>query len=282
MTVEVNDIRGKQSYHYEITQEEMLTGSLLTTGLMESAYAHNSMPRDHTVRYSVEADFGPLGTYRASDVTTGSGVSGAAMDLMIPVMTLTNAPLARRAKVVRAKATVEIENVARSATMHEVTLPKTVYKPGETVTATVRWGHYRHEPMFTYGSYSLTLPGDLPDGDYELALCSSSGHLAALRAEKPYLFRAETLAEALDSFNLMGEFPGNRLYMRLGLKRGGVAYKREAMPDLPASRRRILTEAKLIGDLTPYSEALVVQHETDFVVSGKQVLPIQVKRYPER
>jgi hypothetical protein len=282
MTVEVNDLRGKQSYHYEIAQEDRITASLLTTGLMESAYAHNGMPREHTVRYSVEADFGPLGIYRAADVTSGHGVSDAAMDLMIPVMTLMNAPLARRAKVVRAKATVEIENVAHSATMHEVMLPKTVYKPGETVTATVRWAHYRHEPMFTYGSYPLALPEDLPDGSYELTLCSASGHLAALRTEKPYLFRAETLAEALDSFNLMGKFSGNRLYMRLGLKGSGLAYKREAMPDLPASRRRILADAKLTGDLTPCSEALVIQHDTDFVVNGKQVLSIQVKRYPDQ
>jgi len=41
------------------------------------------------------------------------------------------------------------------------------------------------------------------------------------------------------------------------------------MPDLPASRRKILADSKLAGDLGVFSEALVVEHKTDFVVGGK-------------
>jgi len=114
-------------------------------------------------------------------------------------------------------------------------------------------GHYRRDPMYTYARYSLTLPNDIPDGDYDLNLCSVAGHLSALRAEKPFLFRAETLSEALNALNLLGSYLGDRLYMRLSLKRGGLAYKQLEMPDLPGSRRKILSDARLTADVTPFS-----------------------------
>jgi len=136
--------------------------------------------------------------------------------------------------------------------------------------------------MYTSAPYSLTLPADIPDGEYELSLCSVMGQLSALRSEKPHLFQAETLSEALSALNLLGSFTGDRLYMRLNLKRGGMAYKRLEMPDLPGSRRKILSDARLTTEVTPYSEALVVEHPTDFVVNGRYTTQIQVKRHPDQ
>jgi hypothetical protein len=281
LEVVINDIRGKQVYHYNVVLEPQISAVLLTSGMMESVYAHNSPPRDHTIRHSIEVDFGDLGIYKASNVTSDRGISEPAIDLQYPVETLLNPPLAQKATVRSARVEITIEDTSQSATIYAASLPKTVYKPGETVTANVRWSHYRKDPLFTDASYGLKLPDDIADGDYELLLCSAAGQLSAMRSEKPYLFRAETLAEALTAFNLLGSFPGDRLYMRLNLKRGGVAYKQVEMPDLPASRRRILADAKLTADLSSYSEALVAVHKTDFVVGGRYSAPIQVRRHPE-
>ncbi|HPD30165.1 MAG TPA: hypothetical protein PLL20_09235 [Phycisphaerae bacterium] len=281
MEVVVNDLRGRQTFHYNVVHEDESTGAFLATCLMESIYAHNELPIDHTVRHNVEVDFGELGTYTSSNVSSQSGVREAAVDLMYPVQTLLNPPLAQKARVKKVRAEITIEDKAQRATIYHASLPKTVYKPGETVTAAVRWSHYRKDPLYTDGWYSLKLPDDLPDGDYEVVLCSNSGHLTSLNSEKPHLFRAETLSQAMAAFNLMGRLPGNVLYMRLNLKQGGIAYKQLEMPDLPASRRKILSDTKLASDLNPYTEALVAEHKTDFVVLGKQALPIRVRRHPD-
>lgn len=281
LEVVVNDVRGRQTYRYEVAHEETMTAMLLGSALMESVYAHNAPPRDHTIRHSVEIDFGDLGTYKASNVTAQEGFRDPMSDLEYPVQMLLNPPLAQKAKARRARVEITIEDTARSATINNVSLLKTVYKPGETVTAVVQWAHYREEPLYTYESYTLALPDDIPDGDYDLTICSVAGHLSSLRTEKPHLFRAETLSDALTALNLLGSLSGDQLYMRLGLKRGGLAYKRIEMPDLPASRRKILSDTKLLADLTAYTEAMVVEHKTGFVTGGRQTIQIQVKRRPD-
>lgn len=281
LEVVVNDVRGRQTYRYEVVHEEFMTGAFLGTGVMESVYAHSLPPRDHTVRHTVEIDFGELGTYKAANVSAQRGVSEPVSDIQYPVLTLLNAPIAQKARVQKARAEITIEDTARSATIYQVDIPRTVYKPGETVTAKVQWTHYRREPLFTFESYSLKLPDDIPDGDYELSFCSALAHAMALKSEKPHLFRAETLSQALATLNLLGSLPDDKLYMRLNLKRGGVAYKQVEMPDLPPSRRRVLNDSRLTADLNPYTEALVVTHPTDFVVGGRHSVQIQVKRRPD-
>jgi hypothetical protein len=77
---------------------------------------------------------------------------------------------------------------------------------------------------------------------------------------------------------MIGSFPGNRVYVRLEVPRGGIAYKHMEMPELPSYRRQILADSKRTTDLTAYKDALVVQHETDFSISGSALFAIQVSR----
>jgi len=277
LDVVVTDARGKQSYHYDVVHEQNLTAILMTLGTMESLFAHSSPPREHTVRYAIEADFEKLGTFRTSNFTSQGGVRGISMDLMLPLMTLMDTPLKEHARASRARVEVTIEQGARAAMIEEATLARSVFEPGETVTVRVRWVHYRTEPRYTYASYSLTLPADIPDGEYNLTVGSVSSHLRALQSEKPHLFIAKTLSDALEALNLIGSFPGDRLYMHLGLKTGGLAVDRLEMPELPSFRRKILADAKS-SDVRAYADALVVQHETEFAVQGNWSLPIRVSR----
>ena len=277
LDVVITDVRGEETFHYDVVQEEYLTGTLMGLGALESLYAHNSPPQDHTVRYAIETEFEGLGTFRTSNVTSQSGVFGITVDLMFPLMTLMDTPLKEQAKASRARVEVTVEEGSRLALIEEATLAKTIFEPGETITVRVRWTHYRKEPRYTYASYSLTLPATIPDGEYELTVGSVSSHLLSLQMEKPHLFRAKTLLEALGALNLVASFPENRLYMRLGLKRGGLAVDRVEMPELPSYRRKILADARS-ADVSAFTDALVVQHETEFVVTGSRSLPIKVSR----
>jgi hypothetical protein len=141
----------------------------------------------------------------------------------------------------------------------------------------VRWFHPHRKPHFTRASYEFKLPDDLPDGEYSLTVGSGTDHLASLRTEKPHLFSAETLPEVLAVLNRMGAHPENRLYVRLGLNRGGLAVNHMEMPDLP-SFRRVIMEASEHSNITPYSEALVEYHEMDFAVKGTKLLAIKIDR----
>jgi hypothetical protein len=59
-----------------------------------------------------------------------------------------------------------------------------------------------------------------------------------------------------------------------------MAVGREEMPDLPSYRQKILLDSRR-NDVGPYTEALVTQHDTDFVVNGEQSVTIKVSRKAE-
>lgn len=276
MEVTVTDERGKETYRYNVVREDNYTPMLLMTGAAESVYAHNDPPDEHTIRYSVEVDFEGLGTFKSANFTSQRGVGGVVMDLMMPTMALMNAPFGK-AKVTAARAEVTIERGARAASFDEVTLPRTVFKPGEKVEARVRWFHYRQNPAYTRESYSITLPADLPDGEYELAVCSPRSHLMAWRMKKPHLFKADSLPEMLAAFNRLAGCPDNGVYLRLSLPAGGMAVDQTEMPELPSFRRQILADSRRT-DVRKYSEVLAVRHDTPFAVSGERSFKIKVSR----
>jgi len=276
LDVVVNDIRGKRSYHYDVARDRLVTALLMSSGVSESIFAHHGLPQEHVVQYDVQIDFEGVGAFKTSNLTSDRGAYGVQTDLLIPVLLMTNTPFGD-VKVARARVNVTIEPTTKAARIDRVQVPRTVYKPGETIIARVRWFHLRSKPTYSEASYKFTLPSDLPDGEYKLAVGSAQSHLSALRDEKPHRWRVENIAEVLSALNLSASFPEDRLYVRLTLPEGGLAIGRVEMPELPSFRRKIVADAQR-GDVQPYTEAMLVQYETGFAVSGSQSFKIQVKR----
>ncbi|UCD27367.1 MAG: hypothetical protein JSV03_09565 [Planctomycetota bacterium] len=276
LEVVVKDIRGRRTYQYEVVHDEDFTAFIIGGGVVNSILAHSDLPKEHTLRYGIESEFKDLGSFKTGNMTSGDDVYALSMDVMMPILSMLDAPFAR-ARMVRARVEVTVQEGARSAKMDQVTLPKTIYKPGEAVTAHVRWFHYRQKPVYTYAKYSLRLPDDLPDGEYELSIGSATSHLMALRSEKPHLFYAENLPQVLEALNRIGSFAENKVYMRLKLPVSGLAIKHTEMPELPSFQRQILSESKRL-DVRKFTEALVVTHDTDYAVSGAHSFKLEVKR----
>ena len=255
MEVVVTDERGTETYNYQVEAEDNFTPMLLMSGAAESVYAHNEPPEEHTIRYSVEVDFEGLGTFKSANFTSQRGMGGVAADLMMPTMAMMSSPFGK-ARVTRARAEVIIERGARAASFDEVILPRTVFKPGEKVEVRVRWMHYRQNPAYTNASYELELPTDLPDGEYELRVCSPLAP-DGLADGKPHLFKADSLEEMLKAFNRLSGCPTTVCICcpcrgRRGRRSDRVA--RTALTDgrFADSRR---TDAKI-------PEALAVRHDT--------------------
>jgi hypothetical protein len=274
--VTIEDRRGKNTFHYEVARDESLTAELTAAAVMETIYSHSDLPKEHTISYTLETDFDGLGRFKTSNTSSQSGAFGVAMAVMVPTMTMLSSPFGEAA-VNKVSVQVKIDEDARSATLDEVTLDRQTYKPGETVNARVRWAHYRKSPTFTEETYSLKLPENLPNGQYQLVVGSSRVHMMALRGEKPHLFRAENLPELLTRLNQISAEPDNRLFLRLTLPKGGLAVKSTEMPDLPSFMTQVYTSAKR-SDVQPYREAIVSHHDLPFAAEGGQALTVTVNR----
>ncbi len=279
LEVTVNDVRGRQVFKYNVVRERDYAASALVSGVEESIFSHSGLPEEHVVKYSVAVEFEGLGTFKTANFTSMVGTASMVSDILVPVMTLTNTSFGQL-KVAKVKVDVNIEAGAKAARMERAQLVRTNFKPGEKVTVRVRWFHLFQQPAYTESSYDLELPRELPNGEYQLVVGSVQGHLAALRTEKPQLWRAENLSEALKVINLTATFQDDRFYMHLTLPDNGVAIGRTEMPELPTFRQQIVADARRI-DVQPFTEALTVQHEAGFQVQGSQVFRIRVGRKNE-
>jgi hypothetical protein len=279
LEVGVRDVRGQQRFRYQMARDRVVGAFLLDAGVGSSIFSHNELPDDHVVKYRIQVEFEGAGTFEAANFTSMVGMAGLAEDLLIPTLVMFYSPFGE-AKIAKAKVDVEIEPVARSAHIDRMQLPRLVYKPGETVPVRIRWRHERREPEYSEATYSIVIPPDLRDGEYALTATSAQGQIMALRKEKPHLWRVDNLGEALAALNLAASFPDNRLYLRLALPQGGLAVGRNELPELPSYRQQIMLDARR-GDVGPYTEALVAQTGTDFVVNGSQSVTIKVSRKTE-
>ncbi len=263
-----------REFHYECVQHEFFTPMLLGMAVFDSVEAHTALPREHTLRYTVEMAFQDIGVFRSSNITSQNGEGPIAMDVFGPSEAMTNNEFGK-AKTERVRVDITVEPVARLARLERAELARDRVKPGETLEVRVWWQLYRAPT--TVKSYSLKLPDDLREGTYELTICSSREHARALRAEKPYLFRVESMKDMLDAMGYLAQFQDDHVYMRLSLPTGGLSLGREAMPQLPSFRQRILDDAKR-SDVSRYTDALVVEHPAPFVVSGSRSFTVKVDK----
>jgi hypothetical protein len=272
--VTVTDDNGERTYHYRSLHHRQMTPWILTSGLMQSILANRDLPQEHTLRYTVSVGYKALGTFAVDNVSSMNWLSDIRSDLAEPMSMLMDNQFGR-AQVAQVNVRVSVEPKAAAAKMERVDLIRSEFKPGETVTLAVRWRPYRAE-AFTK-RYSMDLPDDLPDGSYELGVGSGRSHLMALRGEKPHLFRVESLGEMMAAVQRIGGVRSNRVYMRLRIKRGGVAIGKTEMPELPTFRKQIFDEARLHA-VQAYAEPIVVEHRVPFVVSGERRFKIKVDR----
>lgn len=276
MDIDIENARGRDTYRCKVVSAPTMTAGLLASAIMEAIYAHSEPPREHTISYKLEIEFGDLGTFRTSNFTSQEGAFSLGLATILPTVTLMNSPFGD-AKVTRARAEIKIQEGARAARVDQVILDRSTYKPGQTVRARVRWAHERSEPAYTEETYSLKLPDDINDGEYTLSVVDARSHLGSLRSEKPHLFRAESLRETLDRFNMAAANPGNKLFLRLTLPKGGLAVKNTELPDLPSHMTRILSSTRR-GDVQAYRETIVREHVLPFAVSGGESFSIKVDR----
>lgn len=263
-----------REYHYECAQHVLFTPMLLGMAVMSSITSHNELPREHTLRYSIEMAFQDVGTFRSSNIASQSGETPIAMDVFGGAMAMAETPFGK-ARVERVRVEVTIEPVARTAWLERAELSRNRVKPGETIEVRAWWQPYR-APRESR-SYAIQVPPDLPEGAYELTLCSARDHARALRSEKPHLFRIESMNQILAAMNLLAQFREDHVYLRLSLPTGGLSLGREALPELPSFRQRILADSKRT-DVSRFTDALVVEHPAPFVVSGSRSFAVRVDK----
>lgn len=264
-----------ETYHFSAALHPKLTPAIAGSAVMMAMTGEKNLPQYHTVDYDVTADFANGQTVHVVNSSVNGDGSEIVGEISLPLMAAADNPF-ERVSLSKLSGTIRISDVARSADILSVMVPRTEYQPGETVKAYISYLPFHAAEAIL--PVNLELPRDLPDGDYQFIVSDWTRYLEDERAANPFKFTATKIGEL---FGVIRDVMGIRhdsIYMRLVRQADGVAVGHTAMPRLPASRRQVMLDSGR-SDITPFVTSTVKIVPAGFVMSGSAEFTISVARH---
>jgi len=275
--VEWSADKRKQEFNYKIAHHRRMTAMLVSMLVGDAAWGWRELPERHHVSYSLTVDFGKLGKYRASNISSGSDVYWVTSDLDRAVFTMMRNPYGSRPEIRGIDVSIKIMPGEMNASIMDFRLDSQIYAPGGTLTGILTLARPRMKR--TTMPVKFKLPDDLPEGVHTLQVSNWSTAASAGMREQPHKFNPKTTEELLASMQRSVLLQGNVLYMRLPLRDGGgLALDKRELPDMPASKAAMITQAKLL-DTKTFRRSLLRETKVDYVLSGSATASFTVTKH---
>lgn len=273
ITVKDSDLGTTQVYHFQAAIHPKFTPLLAGAALTAAAGGASDFPQYNTVDWAIDLDF-----------VNGRTIHMADRGMNVDLQTLTQLPSAalaaaaenpfERVPLKRMTGTITISRQVQDATIVDVSLPRSRFKPGETARAFVTYKPFRAPEVVL--PINMELPKDLPAGNYRLVVSDADRFSADELQNRPFRFSARKIQ---DVFDVIQEAVGPRhdaIYIRLVRQSDGVAVGRTALPLLPGSRRQVLLEAGR-SDTTAFVSSATKVVPLNRVVNGQAEFQITIE-----
>jgi hypothetical protein len=269
----------ERDYHFHSASHPKFT-PLITNAAFSSAVGGTSdLPQYNTVDYSVDLEFANGRTVQIADRAVNTNASDLFQDIGLTLVAAGENPF-ERVPLKRMSGTIKISPEARQGQILEVTVPRSKYKPGETIKGFVTYKPFRaHDDTLPV---ELEVPRNLPQGVYQLVVSDADRFLQDEVATEPFKFTAERVSDIFDALKDMTAIRHDALYLRLIRQPDGVAVGRTALALLPGSRRQILMGAGR-SDTTQFVSSTTKVIPTARVIAGSAefVITIETKNHTE-
>lgn len=265
--------------HYRIADHDyylpMLAGytAVMSIGSDTTIPPHSTMAVQSTLKFSGDH------TIKVNGLVPDAGGSEVFSQLM-PYLALLTDNTFEPLKLESAETHIEILPKVLAATLENVTLARSVVRPGEKVIAHVTLKPFRGE-TFTHRC-EIRLPDDLPDGTYPLLIGGADSYVQQRLETHPHLARVTSLEDLLAALRELNAPREDALYTMLVVQpQRGLAIGRTELPKLPTSRTAMLG-TMTSTQVTPFIRTLEQSQPMDYVIIGQVNLPVTVMKHPER
>jgi len=277
VTVDIHwkDWGEKQQYSYELVRHRMFTPRLAGMVAEASILGWKNLPEQHALRYTAAIDFGQWGVYKVDNVSSGMDTMDVYGEIIRPLLAVYHNPWQAPPTLKSVTVSVTVEETMLTADVLEFKPDGKIFRPGDTLTGSLTIEPYRQQR--TTLPVSFELPSDLSDGTYTLEVCDAFGAAQALRRESPQRFDPRNIGELLDAVGTMAANRRDSLYLRLPLPEGGLAIRRNELPNLPASKATVLSQTDR-NDIKPFRTTLVRPMEGAYVFRGSTSATFEVSR----
>jgi hypothetical protein len=261
-----------RAYHFKAAQHPKFTPMLAGAALAAAVTGPSELPQYNTVHYRITLQFANGQTIEIQNTAANANAQELFGEIGLPLQAALENPF-ERVPVKKITGTMTITGDANLAQILDVNVPRSKYRPGETVKAYVTYKPFR-EPEGIL-PVEMELPRDLPQGTYQLIISDAQRYFQDTQQAEPFRFTADSIGDVFGVLKDVAAIRQNAVYLRLLRQPDGVAVGRVALPDLPSSRRQILLGAGR-SNITPFVSSTVKTVPTSMVMAGSAQFAITI------
>ncbi len=273
--INIETSRGQtETYNVEVAKDDFLTPILMNMAVYNSITASERGIGDSTVEIKGEIKIKNQPSIKIERRFSGASATQlASAAVAVPV----NALLDSRfddTEISQIELNLTSTDGSRTATLERLALDRTEVRAGDSfqIQAFVRTD--------TGKILAQTIPVKIPDGTPEGVLLVTVGDGASLNATAATKqFVPKDLSELIKTINSVKK--SDRLYVQTSRVTNGAIVGANEMPNLPPSMLATLNNDRTTGSFKPTLLTVLTEQElapAEFIISGQQVLTIEVKR----
>jgi len=176
---------------------------------------------------------------------------------------------------------VEVTDEINRATLADARLDQVEVAPGDEVGVTVRlqpYGQPEQRKRLTF-----EIPTGLEEGEYQFTVADAQGYLRQYLNDRPQLLKTASVDDLHHTIQQILSVRRDAVYLTLRLNEEGLALGRTEMPQLPSSRKAILSSPTSTAAI-PFTESVDQVAASDYVTQGQLSFRLHVRKdnQPER
>lgn len=260
----------ERTFNVEVARHRTLMPTLVYTVLTSGIDLEGELPDELTAHLKAKVEVEGYEPLVIDDVYSGFSGARAPAAVYGPIHSVLSQLSHNPHKTLRIKRVsceTRMESGRQTAEIESLELDSKEYRPGDVVRATAVLKPYKGSRQKV--RLELSLPKDLPEGDYSATLCDEpTSARADLRAD-PTLWFPANAEKSMESIRLLAAAKRTTLALRLPVGAHGVVTNGKAMPKLPASMVQVLSNTRRSGAL-PMGKSLVARAATEWVIQGSE------------
>lgn len=271
---------GKEAqFRMEVLRDRDLGPTLLRIAVFSAMVSSEKLTGEVTVKSRVRIDLNGRPSVEAENVYAGTlGLGNAVLGVTTPFANLIRNPF-RPIRIERVTFDLDVEaERAHTAHIQAIGLQKTSFQPGDTVRVTVSlrpyWGGLRQ------AEEAMVIPNQTPGGRLILRVSSASAHVKQEAKRAPGEYNARNLDHLIRLLGRSGR--NNEMVVELLSGAQGVTIEGREVSRLPSSVLSALQFSRSSDAVKQVRQTVVqrVRIPTDYVLSGSQIVVLNVNRKP--
>ncbi|MHC5059914.1 MAG: hypothetical protein ACYTFK_02360 [Planctomycetota bacterium] len=264
-----------RTYDCRVAVNRIYTPIVTQTALIGAISAVGTLPPEHMLSYKGRIGVEGFSPISFENVSSGQSIRELANEAISPIAMLMNNPY-QRTNITSLDFEVEVLPKNILSNIWSVRLSDTKVKPGQTIDVSVVLMSYLSEKK-TH-NLQLTIPENVPPGQYDISVAGSSEYEKYLRKVSPHKFTTYDLPSLVDALKDLLAIRRDRLYITMTLPAGGIVIQRAELSDLPQTKALLLGDAKRTTMSLPMHHWLQKDIYTGNIIVGKKTLKIKVEK----